>query len=186
METLSGLWLPILISAVLAFVASSLAWMVLPHHKREWKGLPDEAGTMAAIGKQSLPPGQYSFPFAADQKAKQEPAFQEKLKKGPAGYLVMLSPTAFNMGKTLGIWFVYLLVVSAFAGWVAGQALPAGAAYMSVFRVVAGVAFAAYALGRVQNSIWWGRPWSTTLSELADGAVYALLTAGTFGWLWPR
>jgi hypothetical protein len=28
--------------------------------------------------------------------------------------------------------------------------------------------------------------WGTTIKEVIDGLVYGLLTAGTFGWLWPR
>jgi hypothetical protein len=44
----------------------------------------------------------------------------------------------------------------------------------------------AYGLGNLSNSIWKGQPWSMTIKEVIDGLVYALLTAGTFGWLWPR
>jgi hypothetical protein len=38
----------------------------------------------------------------------------------------------------------------------------------------------------LQGSIWAWRRWSTTLKGVFDGLVYALLTAGVFGWLWPR
>lgn len=41
------------------------------------------------------------------------------------------------------------------------------------------------ALALLQNSIWYKRKWSSTLKSMADGLVYALVTAGTFGWLWP-
>ena len=37
-----------------------------------------------------------------------------------------------------------------------------------------------------QMSIWYRRAWSTTIKTTVDGLVYALLTAGMFGWLWPR
>ena len=43
---------------------------------------------------------------------------------------------------------------------------------------------AAYALGQWQDTIWYGRSVSTTLKITFDGLVYALLTAGFFGWLW--
>jgi len=43
-----------------------------------------------------------------------------------------------------------------------------------------------YGLGPIVNAIWKGQPWSVTLKEIFDGLVYGLLTAGTFGWLWPR
>jgi len=44
----------------------------------------------------------------------------------------------------------------------------------------------AYGLGRLSDAIWRGQTWSMTIKEVIDGLVYGLLTAGTFGWLWPR
>jgi hypothetical protein len=35
-------------------------------------------------------------------------------------------------------------------------------------------------------SIWLQRSWCTTAKATLDGLLYAALTAGTFGWLWPR
>jgi hypothetical protein len=55
-----------------------------------------------------------------------------------------------------------------------------------VFRVVGTAAFLAYGFGTMSNAIWKGQTWSFTIKEVVDGLVYALLTAGTFGWLWPR
>jgi len=45
--------------------------------------------------------------------------------------------------------------------------------------------FAGYSLAILQNAIWWYRGWGYTLRTMFDGLIYALLTAGTFGWLWP-
>ena len=64
METLAGLWMPIVASAVLVFVASSLIWNVLGAHKWHIKGLPDEAAAREALGKQGLAAGQYAIPYA--------------------------------------------------------------------------------------------------------------------------
>ncbi|MCH7490780.1 MAG: hypothetical protein IID05_08795, partial [Gemmatimonadetes bacterium] len=47
------------------------------------------------------------------------------------------------------------------------------------------VAFAGYGLALLQGSIWFGRKWGATLRSVFDGLVYALVTAGMFGWLWP-
>ena len=58
--------------------------------------------------------------------------------------------------------------------------------YLTVFRVVGSAAFMAYGLGAIPGAIWMGRPWSAVIKELVDAVIYALLTAGTFGWLWPR
>jgi hypothetical protein len=186
METLSGLWMPILLSAVLVFIASSVIWNVLGAEKWHVTSLPDEAGAMEALGKQGLAPGQYSFPHVADHKAMKQPAFQEKLKQGPVGLLILRAPGPINMATFLAQWFVYLLLVSYLVALVCGHTLHAGAAYMRVFRIAGIVAFAAYSMGSIPNAIWWGRPWKSALKEFVDGIVYALLTAGSFGWLWPR
>jgi hypothetical protein len=90
------------------------------------------------------------------------------------------------MGKQLASWFLYSILVGVFAGYVAGIVLGPGAPYLTVFRTTGTVAFAGYALGLWQNSIWYGKAWSITLKSTFDGLVYALLTAGAFGWLWPE
>jgi hypothetical protein len=57
---------------------------------------------------------------------------------------------------------------------------------LRVFRFVGVTAFIGYTVALRQMSIWYRRAWSTTLKATVDGLIYALLTAGTFGWLWPR
>jgi hypothetical protein len=184
-ETLVGLWAPIVLSAVLVFVASSLVWNVLGAHKWHLRSLPDEAGLREAIARQALAPGQYSIPYGTEA-AMKDPAFREKLAQGPVAVLVVRKPGLPNMAKFLGSWFAYLLCVSYVVAFVLGQTFGRGTPYMNVFLVAGAVAFAAYSLGQVPNAIWWGRPWKSALKEVADGVVYAALTAGSFGWLWPR
>jgi hypothetical protein len=87
-----------------------------------------------------------------------------------------------NMGAFLGGW----LFVSYVVAFVCGRTLARGTPYGLVFRVAGAVAFAGYSFAHIPNAIWWGRPWKSALKEFADGVVYALLTAGTFGWLWPE
>ena len=90
------------------------------------------------------------------------------------------------MGRNLTLWFLYLVAVGIFAAYVTGRALSPGAPYLQVFRFTGAVAFAAYALALWQMSIWYRRAWTTTIKATVDGLIYALLTAGCFGWLWPR
>ena len=186
METLAGLWLPIVVSAVLVFVASSLIWNVLGAHKWHVKGLPDEAAAREALSKQAVAPGQYTIPYCPDTAMMKDPAFKEKLEKGPVVVMMVRKPGMPNMGAFLGAWFVYLLCVSYVVAFVCGQTLHRGAPYMLVFRVAGAVACAGYSFAQIPNAIWWGRPWKSALKEFADGIVYALLTAGSFGWLWPE
>jgi hypothetical protein len=119
-------------------------------------------------------------------KEMRSPEFMERMKKGPILILTVLRSDGFNMGTSLGLWFVYSAVIGIFAAYVAGRALPAGAEYMSVFRFAGVTAFMGYAVALWQMSIWYKRSWSLTFKATFDGLVYGLLTAGVFGWLWPR
>ncbi len=185
MVPIHDLWLPILVATVLVFVASNLVWMVLPHHKSDTRRLPDEPATVAVLGKQGLKPGVYRFPWADSMAEMKDPAHLKKLE-GPVGLLTVFRSGPMNMGKFLGAWVAYVLVISVFVAYVAGRTLAAGTPYLHVFRVAGAVAFLAYAGGHAPDAIWWGKPWKNALKEILDGLLYGLLTAGAFGWLWPR
>jgi hypothetical protein len=185
MVSLTSLLVPILVSAVIVFLASSVLHMVLTYHMSDVTSVPNEAGVMAALRPFNIPPGDYMMPRAASMKETKEPAFTEKLKQGPVALMTVLPTGPFNMGKSLGQWFVYCLVIALFAAYVASRTLAPGTPYLSVFRIVGTVAFIGFAGGLWQDSIWWNRKWSTTLKSTMDALVYAVLIAGTFGWLWP-
>ena len=181
-----SLWLPILLSAALVFIASSILHMVLPFHRSDHRKLPDEEGAMDALRKFGIPPGDYLFPRAGSPKEMKEPAFREKWSRGPVGLMTVMESGPPAMGRSLALWFVYCAVVGVFAAYVAGRALAPGARYPAVFRFAGVTAFVGYGLALWQNTIWYKRAWRTTLKSTVDGLVYGLLTAGTFGWLWPR
>ena len=113
------------------------------------------------------------------------PEFVEKANRGPVAFMTVMPNGIPGMGKSLVQWFLYCAAVSFFAAYIAGRALGPSVEYLSVFRFVGATAFMGYAVALWQNSIWYRRPWSTTLKSTFDGLVYALFTAGTFGWLWP-
>jgi hypothetical protein len=186
MVPVTSLWLPILLSAVIVFVASSLIHMVLRYHRNDFDKLPDEEAVMDALRTAGVPPGEYFFPRAVSPAAMKDPAFIEKRKRGPVGVLTVMTGASMSMAPYLTQWFVYCVVVGIFAAYIAGRALAPGAPYPSVFRFAGCTAFAAYALALWQNSIWYKRKWSTTFKSSIDGLLYGLLTGGVFGWLWPR
>jgi hypothetical protein len=186
MVPLGQLLTPIGLSALLVFVASGVVWLVLPHHRSDMKPLPDEGGALDALGRLSLPPGVYRFPHAADATAMVDPAFLEKLAKGPVGMLTVAAPGPLSLSRALGLSVLYHVGVSASVAYLAALTLAPGAGPLHVFRVAGTIAVAAYTGALLPGSIWWGRPWSHTLKDLADGVAFGLLTAGTFAWLWPR
>jgi hypothetical protein len=186
MVPISWLWLPILLSAVIVFVASSIIHMLLPVHRSDYRRLPAEDEVMAALRRFNIPPGDYLVPCAGSMKEVGTPAFVEKMTRGPVAIMTVRPSGPPTMAKELVMWFAYCLVVGLFAAYITGRALGPGVHYLSVFRFAGCTAFIGYSLALWQSTIWFGRNWRTTLKSTIDGLVYGLLTAGTFGWLWPR
>lgn len=186
MVSLGSVLLPILLAAVLVFVASSIIHMVLKYHNSDFARVPNEDQVASALRPFNIPPGSYVLPRAADMKQMKTPEYQEKLKKGPVVMMTVFPSGPMGMGKQLAQWFGFCVLVSLFAGYLATRTLPFGEEYLSVFRVTGTVAFAGYGLALLQGSIWYGRRWAVTLKSVFDALLYGLLTAGAFGWLWPR
>jgi hypothetical protein len=185
MVQVTDLWLPILVSAAIVFVASSIIWMATPIHKNDYKSPGDKEGPLLAWLRQSgLTPGVYFVPWCQGSQAK-DPSTQQRMKEGPWALLTVQSGPPI-MGKMLGLWFLHLLIVGFFVAYVASHAgLAPGAKYLSVFRIVGATALIAHAGYALPMAIWHGMPWSQLPGRLFDGVVYCLLTAGTFAWLWP-
>jgi len=181
-----SLGVPIVLSAGIVFVASSVIHMVLPYHRNDLRKLPKEDEVMDALRRFNISPGDYVVPHAGSPAGMKQPEFVEKMKKGPIVVMTLAPGGPPSMGKSLLLWFLYSLVVSIFAAYIAGRALAPGAHYLEVFRFAGCSAFMAYSLALLQNSIWYKRSWGMTLKTMFDGLLYGLLTAGTFGWLWPR
>src|SRR5438093_10998823 len=62
MVPLTPLWLPILFSAVIVLVASSIIHMVLSYHRKDYRPVPAEDAVMEALRRFSIPPGDYLMP----------------------------------------------------------------------------------------------------------------------------
>ncbi|HWB39952.1 MAG TPA: hypothetical protein VG500_01775 [Gemmatimonadales bacterium] len=186
MSILGALWLPIVLSAVLVFIVSAIIHMVLKYHNSDYRPLPNEEAVRAALRAGNPEPRQYVIPYCPDMKDMEKPEMQQKFREGPVGVLNLRRPGPPTMGPMLLQWFLFTLMVSLFVAYVAAHTIPPGAHYLDVFRVVGAVAFLAYAAGQIPGAIWMGKPWSVTAKEVFDGLVYGLVTAGTFGWLWPK
>jgi hypothetical protein len=185
MVPIISLWLPILLAAVFVFIVSFIIHMFLPYHRCDYGKVPSEDEAREALGKVNIPPGDYVIPYAGSAEVMRSPEFKEKLNKGPVAFMTVLKNGPTSMVGGLVLWFVYSIVVGIFAAYITGRALGPGARYLSVFRFAGCVAFAGYSLALLHNSIWYKIKWSTTFKLMFDGLIYALVTAGTFGWLWP-
>ncbi len=186
MTELSALWLPILLSAVFVFVASSIIHMASPWHKGDYPKVPNEDRVREALRVLAIPPGDYMIPRPSNRADLRSPEFAAKINAGPVMIMTVMPNGPMSMGRNLGLWFVYCAVVGVFAAYIAGRALPPGTDSLEVFRFAGATAFIVYAVALWQMSIWYRRSWTTTIKATVDGLIYACLTAGTMGWLWPR
>ena len=188
MVPVTSLLLPILLSAVVVFVASSIIHMVLPYHRNDLRRLPSdkEDEVLDTLRRVSLTPGDYGAPHPGSAAGMNDPAFVAKRTKGPIAFMTIAPGGPPSMTTNLVQWFVYSLAVGRCAGYVAGIALGPGADYMAAFRLVSVATFMGYALALPQHSIWYRRDWGTTFRSMIDGVIYGLLTGGVFGWLWPN
>ncbi|MGI9625995.1 MAG: hypothetical protein ACR2QM_04100 [Longimicrobiales bacterium] len=186
MVSLAALWLPIVISAVIVFVVSAAVWMAMPHHKKDFTPISAEDSVMDALRPHVSAGTMYYFPFFHTGAEANSAEYKEKVAKGPVGILRVRTPeSVLSMGPALFKSIVLYLVVGLFVAYMGTLALPAGSDYMQVFQVTGTAAFLAYGFVGFQESIWFGLPGSVAFKHALDGLLYAVLTAGVFGWLWP-
>jgi hypothetical protein len=186
MSFIAELWIPIVVSAVLIFVASSLIHMVFKWHNSEYRKLSNEEAVRATLRAGSLTPGQYAIPHCLDMKEMGSPEMTQKFVEGPIALITVRPSGPPKMGSALGLWFVYVLAICAIAAYVANKALPDGANFHMVGRLVGALSLLAFAGGSVQMGIWMGKPWSSVAKDVLDAIIYAVIAGAIFGWLWPR
>lgn len=186
MTGIMSLWLPIVVSAAAVFLGSSVIHMMLPWHRDDYPRLPNEDAVINALQPLAIPPGDYMLPRAANMEEMRSPEFAAKAQRGPVIVMTVMPNGIMPISRSLVQWFIYSLVVGILAAYITGRALPHGAAYLDVFRFAGATAFIAYSAALWQMSIWYRRSWTITMKSTIDGLVYGLLTAGVFGWLWPR
>ncbi len=179
--SIAALWLPILVATVIVFIAGAVIWMVMPWHKASWRKTGGEEGVRAAL-KDSAP-GVYPIPSAMLDERAAEPETMAKLEEGPVAFITVVPSGKQTMGSKLGLNFAYNLFVAILCAYMVSRTLTAAAGYLDVFRIAGTTAFIAYGVAYVQESIWFGRPWSMTAKSFLDALIYGLLTGGVFGWL---
>ena len=186
MLSLTALWMPIVLSAVGVFIASSLIHMVFQWHKSEYGKLPNENEVRSVLRGANLAPGQYVMPHCDGGKEMQSPETQAKFKEGPVAVLVVRANGMPRMGATLGQWFGFALVVALLTAGLSCTVLGRGADLHNVFHFFAVVTFMTYAGGSFINGIWMGRQWGAVAKDVFDSLIYAAITGAAFAWLWPQ
>ena len=182
--SISQLWLPILVSSVLVFIASSLAWMVLPHHKKDIKVLPDEKAWMEHVAKTSLAPGMYMWPNAATPEEMKSEEFKARYEAGPWG-TVTIGTGQPNFGRNLLFVFLVYAGISVLVAYVTGRAHGAGANFATILPVATAAAILGYCAGSIPGAIFMAKPARFVMTDFADALAYAVLTGIIFSALWP-
>lgn len=186
MTNMTALWLPILLSSVIVFFASSIIHMASPWHKSDFPKMANEDQVMDAMRPLAIPPGDYMVPRPASMAEMRTPEFKAKHQRGPVVLMTVMPAGEMSMTNNLIQWFLFTIIVGIFTAYVCAHALLPGAPYRAVFRFAGLTSFLAYAVALWPLSIWYRRSWNITFKATVDGLIYGLLTAGTFGWLWPR
>jgi hypothetical protein len=187
MNNVISLWLPILLSAVVVFVISSLVHMVFNWHASDYRTFSNEDAVREALRASNAAPGRYVFPHCKEMKDMASEAMQRKYREGPVGHITIIPNGTPNMGKYLGMWFLWSLVIAAVAAYITSKVVPFEPYQaMRAAKVAGALTFIAHGFGTVTESIWMGRPWSGSAKYLLDAALYALGSAAVFYWLWPK
>jgi len=180
-----SLWLPVVVSAVAVWLVSAVLHIVLKYHRADYRQLAEEEGVGQTLRKAASAPGVYFIPYCADMSQMKDPAVRKRFEDGPVAIITLMRSGLPNMGKSLGQWLAFCLLVSFVTSYVARHSLDPGAVGMEVLRLTGTIAFIGYGFGYFQDSIWKGIPWSNSLRGLLDAAVYALVTGLVFRFLWP-
>lgn len=183
MVAFASLIVPIALSVVLVYVASSLIHMVFKWHNPDYRKLPDEPAARLAL--KGLSAGQFIVPHCIDPKHMSDPDMKRRLEEGPNLVIYSRAPGPLKLGPFLGQWVLYLFAVACLLAYIARAVLPPGTEYLKVFQVVGATAWLAHSWSFPADSIWKGKPWSSTARHFLDGLIYAALTAGAFAWRWP-
>ena len=183
MLAITSLWLPIVLSAVLVWVASAIVWTAFPHRRKEFSRLPDEDAARSAL---RVPPGEYAVPHAADAAATKDPEYIRRMEEGPVAYVRVVPSGRASMARPMVLSFLYYLVIGVVVAYLTSRTLDPGTHYLAVFRVAGAVAWTAHFFAAVPDSIWFGKPWTSAAKLFVESLVYGLLTGGVFGSLWPE
>lgn len=185
MHHLQELWLPILVTAIAVFVASSLIHMVFKWHNSDYRKLANEDEVSAAIRAGAPAPGLYLLPHCADMKAMLEEPMQKKFRDGPVALLTVKPPGPPAIGGALLKWFLLTLVLATVAGLTVRHIYAPGSDSKAAGHLVGLLSFLAYGCGSVQNGIWMGKPWASVAKDLLDAFIYGTISGLVFWQLWP-
>lgn len=182
---LTSLILPMLLATVAIFFASFLSWMVLQLHRHDWRKLAKEDEFLQAVRGLDIAPGNYMFPGCDKPEDAKTEEHQKKWAAGPCGIVTFYGPVNMgaNMGRNLGMTFLYFLVVNFCLAYLATQGVQRGADFMTVFRFVSTAGLMTFLAAIVPHSIWFG---CRIVGHVIESIAFAAISGAIFAAMWPK
>ena len=115
MTPLTSLILPIIVSAVIVFIASSIIHMAPLWHKNVYPAPANADALLDAMRPLNIPPGDYLLPRPSSREEMKTPEFKQKVERGPVLMMTVMRRSSMSMGRPLSQWFIYCAVMSYFA-----------------------------------------------------------------------
>lgn len=176
----ASLLIPVLLSAVALFFASFLSWMVFQLHRSDWIKIDQEDEFLDVLRGLNLPRGSYMFPGCKTPEEMKSESYQQKWEQGPRGIITLFDKV--NMGRNLGLTFLYFLVISFALACLASLVLSPGAEFAVVFRFFALAALLTFLSAIVQHAIWFH---NRITGHIIESILYAVIVGLIFGFFWP-
>ncbi len=182
---LTSLILPILLATAGVFFASFLSWMILQLHRHDWRKLAKEDEFMDAVRKLDIPAGNYMFPGCDKPEEAKTEEHQKKWATGPCGTVTFYGPVNMgaNMGRNLGLTFLYFGVVNFCLAYLATLGVARGADFMTVFRFVSTAGLMTFLAAIVPHAIWFG---SRIVGHVIESIAFAAISGAIFAAMWPK
>ena len=162
MTSFMSLLLPIVLAAVAVFILSMIVHLAMPWHKGDYANVPNHDAAIAAMQSLNLAPDDYAVPNPQLPGGGKNPNFIADFERGPTFHMTVIPPGGMHMGKYLGAWFGFMLLISAIAAWVTGSIVPPGGNSHAVFHFSAIITACSYGFGGWTLSIWYFRKWATS------------------------
>lgn len=185
MDLLTSLWIPIIVAPVALWFYGALAWMALPHHRADFKKLPDDTKVMDFVRGLGVAPGTYGYPNFGSHSDAKNPEFKAKCDAGPMGTLSVW--TKPNMGLNMVLNFLVNVVACFLIAYLVSAAgMPRGAGFGKVMQVVGTAGVLTFTFASLPGMIWFQANKPAIVSNVVDGVVMGLITGAVFALLWPK